>query len=239
VFQRRQTEAAGVRQTLAVSTTALTRTGTRHGRLIFALMVIAGACDRSNNAQPLTVRSSAGGIDNVRKAATIRPAADTSVSIAEALRKFRSTLTETPNRLATTAPTREALVRQFMRAVTSGDTAGLRAMQITRAEFAYLVYPDNRQSRPPYELEPDLMWMQIGGSNALGVRHLLRELGGHPAEYVDHRCTRTDHDGRTTIHSLCLVRFRSSGGQLDEQQLFGSIIERDGRFKFLSYANKL
>jgi hypothetical protein len=44
-------------------------------------------------------------------------------------------------------------------------------------------------------------------------------------------------EGPNRIWERCTVRVDSAGGETIEMRLFGSILERDGVFKFVSYTN--
>ena len=155
------------------------------------------------------------------------------------LARFREGLIE-PTGLVGGAATRDALVRRYVRALERADTAGLAALAITRAEFAYLYYPTTPEARPPYDLGPGLMWFMLEQNNRKGLFHALEDRGGRPLGYVGYRCDATpSRQGANTVWGPCLVRHRQSGGDLIEERLFALIVERDGRFKFVSLANKL
>jgi hypothetical protein len=46
-------------------------------------------------------------------------------------------------------------------------------------------------------------------------------------------------EGKNRVYGPCVVRWRSTAGDTIAGRLFSKILERDGRFKFLSYANRL
>ncbi|MBA3555956.1 MAG: hypothetical protein H0W29_14505 [Gemmatimonadales bacterium] len=161
---------------------------------------------------------------------------DSAIPIAEALRRFHQDLPE-PSELVGGHPSREALVRAFVRAVEKSDTAALRQMVLRRDEFAWIYYPASHLSRPPYELPPDLLWFQMQGQSEKGARLLLAERSGQSLGYLDHRCT-PRQEGDHRVHGYCELRRVVAGDTLRER-LFGLIIEREGQYKFVSYANKL
>lgn len=175
-------------------------------------------------APPAAVAASAGVVDSI-------------VPIDEALRRFRADLGAPPAALDGER-SRDALVRRFVRAVETRDTSALRAMALSRAEFAYLYYPESPLSRRPYEEPPALLWFRIQeGSNAGAVR-LLRRLGGAPSGFVSHACERApEREGPNALWERCRVRRVRAPGDTVEERLFGSIVARDGRYKFVSYAN--
>lgn len=176
------------------------------------------------------------GTDASARGATIT--VDSIVPRDVALARFRVQLPAVAA-LAGGAASREALVRAFVRAVTAGDTAALRGLTLSRAEFAWLYYPTATQGLPPYDLSPGLMWTMLELHGERGLRHALEEYQDRPARYVAHYCDpRVTHEGENTVYGACVVRL-DSGGTISEQQLFGLIVNRGGRFKFVSLANKL
>jgi hypothetical protein len=156
-------------------------------------------------------------------------------TIASELATFRSGMTMPPSLAGPSS--RDSLVRLFEAALARRDTAGLDHLRITREEFAYLYYPDSKMARPPYELGPDVMWMQIQSQSDRGLRRLVARYGGRNIGPHGLNCEPPERQNAVVIHQ-CGV---SMGEGVDSapRQLFGSIIERDGRFKFVGYANKL
>jgi hypothetical protein len=138
------------------------------------------------------------------------------------------------------APSRDALVRAFVRAVETSDTSALRRMVLSRSEFAYLYYPTSAQGLPPYSLTPDLYWFMTVEQSNRGARALLNELGGRRLPFAGYRCEGdSTTEGENTLWGPCLVRTVQHGGDTISQRLFGPIVARAGRYKFLSYGNKL
>lgn len=174
------------------------------------------------------------------QAASRAPAhVDSVVPRAVEVAQFREGLID-PTELGGGAASREELVRRYVRALEQADTAGLAALAITRAEFAYLYYPTNPEADPPYDLSPGLMWFMLEQNSRKGMLHALEEKGGRPFGYLGCRCDATpSHQGANTVWGPCLVRHRQAGGDVVEERLFALIVERGGRFKFVSLANKL
>lgn len=156
-------------------------------------------------------------------------------TIAGELATFRSGM-RAPRSLAG-PPSRDSLVQLFERALAKRDTAGLGELQITREEFAYLYYPDSKMARPPYELGPDMTWMQIQSQSDRGLRRLVAKYGGRKIRIRGLECLAPERQSAVVIHQ-CAVR-TSEGVDSAPKQLFGSIIEREGRFKLVGYANRL
>jgi hypothetical protein len=138
------------------------------------------------------------------------------------------------------AGSRDQLVGRFITALEKGDSATLRSLLLTRAEFGRLYYPTNPEAMPPYNMSPELMWFMVQGHNDRGFRKLLQQRSGKPLRLLGHRCEGApSYQGDNTVWGPCLVLRRSESGDTLAERLFGQIVERDGRYKFLSFANKL
>jgi hypothetical protein len=157
----------------------------------------------------------------------------------EAVRRFREGLPPVDS-LEGAAGSRDELVAAFVRAIAEADTAAIASLALSRAEFAYLYYPTAVEAKPPYDLEPGLLWFTLYERSNEGARKALSRFGGQPMTLVGYDCgTERHREGENTIHGPCTVRWRNAAGDTASVRLFSKILERDGRFKFLSYANKL
>lgn len=157
----------------------------------------------------------------------------------EALRRFRQGHPEI-TALTGGADSRDALVRRFIGAVEAQDTAALRAMVLSRAEYAHLVYPTSRFTRPPMQQDPALIWFQMQLNSEKGVVRLLRRHGGEDSGFRGYACEDAPTvEGENRLWERCTVRLTAADGGDVTLRWFGSIIERDGHFKLMSYANGL
>lgn len=155
----------------------------------------------------------------------------------EEMRRFREGLAE-PAALAGGARSRDALVRAFVRAVEGEDTAAVRRMIVSRAEFAYLYYPSTGFVRPPRRMSPALLWFLMTQDSEKGIGRLFERRGGSTLGYLRTHCDPAPRvEGRNRLWEHCAVTLRREGVTKTER-LFGTILERDGRFKFLSYKNE-
>lgn len=196
---------------------------------------LATACGRPD-AAPEPASS-----DTVRTAVSdsVRTIVDSILPIAEELCRFRATLPgEPPTALSGGAPSRDALVARFVTALEAADTAVFRDMLLTRAEFAWLYYPHTRFTAPPYELAPDLLWFQIENGTSRGFGRLLDRMGGRPVHADGYSCpSQPRAEGPNRVWEDCAVHLRPPGGQARDLRLFGTVLERDGVYKFVSYSN--
>lgn len=166
---------------------------------------------------------------------------DSILPIEEALRRFRAALPgPAPTALSGGAESRDALVRSFVRALEANDTLSLRRLALTAAEFAWLVYPSSPFVAPPYRQMPGLLWTQISLASGRGQARLLARLAGQPLGYSAYTCDgEPERQGENRVWRACSVRLTQPDGGGRAVRLFGDIVERGGKFKFVSFANDL
>ena len=162
-------------------------------------------------------------------------------SVEEELRRFREAIGGTPAvRLVGGNDSRTALVARFVLALAARDTADVRAMSVSAREFADLFYPTSPYTRPPYRQAVGLVWFQTQNASSVGITRLFARRGGRSLEVTGHSCLEPpDVHGDNRLWNGCTVEVRGEDGSVRSQHLFGSILERNGQFKFLSYANRL
>lgn len=196
--------------------------------VIMAVAIAVVACDRA--------ASSDGGAD-------ARPpgyVVDSALPIDTLLARFRATIPDTPTTLAGGEASAERLAREFLRAVASNDTATIRRLVVNRAEFAWLYYPHTRFTKPPYELGAELLWIQINEASEKGIVRTLRRYGGSPLRFEALSCPDSaGAEGPNRVTVGCQLSFAAGDSAARSLRLFGSLLERDGRWKFISYANEL
>lgn len=163
---------------------------------------------------------------------------DSILPIEEQLRRFRADLTDTLRAFEHGATSKDELVRMLIQALESSDTTALVRLTLSRAEFAWLVYPDSPLSAPPYRQAPDVVWMRHTVASAAGLKRLLVRLGGSGPVFLSWTCADAPTtEGANRIWRDCAVRFQRAGAGQETVRLFSGIIERQERFKILSYAN--
>lgn len=179
------------------------------------------------------------GCSGTREGSRVEQVIDSVVPREEALRRFRDGLAEVES-LSGGAASREALVAMFVRALESRDTATLRSLVLTRAEFGWLYYPTSPMGLPPYDLPPELMWFQLDGRSRQGIATALEARGGRRLGYLGYQCPSPPAtEGENRVWGPCTVRRLQAPGDTVDERLFGPIVERGGRYKFVSFANRL
>lgn len=192
-------------------------------------------------------RIAADSADSVaRWAATMAPRPgdiiDSALTPEEHRRRFREQYGNPPEATALVngASSRDALVRGFIDALVSRDSMAMVAMQVTPMEFLDLYYPQSQFSRAPYEMSPQLAWLQISLNSDKGLVRVLRRFTNPGIRYVAHSCP-TDAKvlGAGRMWEGCSVTFAVNSAPPETHRLFGGIFEYAGQYKFLGYTNSM
>ena len=198
-------------------------------KLIWLVALLAGAC---SSKPAVSSADSAPGRKPGDKIDSILP-------MTEYVRRFRVGV-DAPAALRGGATTRDALARDYLAALARRDTTALAGMLVSRGELAWLIFPDHRYAAAPYELDPAILWGQLTHANSKGLTRAMQRYGGVPMALLALECSRDTLQltrGPARLWGPCTVRYRAGDSTLT-RRLFGSILERDGRAKFLSYANE-
>lgn len=192
------------------------------GHLLLAGLLLGG-CGTVSEAEPV-----------------VQGIVDSVFPIDEEIRRFMATLDSVPTALRYGAGSRDELVQRFIRAVETRDTTELPRLVIQRDEFITFYYPHTRYTERPYELAPALLWFQMENPSSRGLNRLLERMGGRSLSFEGLSCPDEPLiEERNRIWEGCSVTVRGQDGTVQPHQLFGAILERDGTWKFLSYANAL
>jgi len=219
----------------------------RSHRIVFLVFAVS-ACGHAAEKADQVARADSVRADSVRRARqdSINRAQpgyviDSTFPVEEELRRFRAKLGgDSATVFHGGSTSLDALARRFMRALAANDTNDLRAMVITSREFADLYYPESPYSRKPYHQPPELFWTLMQDPSVIGLTRLIRRYGGKRVPYLGTICDpKVLREGRNTRYAGCLVRVLGEKGDTVNRRFFGSVVERGGQFKFLSYTNSL
>lgn len=153
------------------------------------------------------------------------------------LDRFRVDIPEA-RELSSGASSRDSLVERVVRALVGADTLAFEELTVDLSEWAWLYYPTSAQALPPYELPPGMAWLQVQQNNRTGVLRALQRLEGQALEYQGYSCDPDPTvEGENTIWVGCLVTLARADQGPTAIRLFSSILERNGQFAVLSYAN--
>jgi hypothetical protein len=132
------------------------------------------------------------------------------------------------------------LFRLALRALTERDTALIRRLTLSQAEFAWYYYPSDPQAYPPYDLDPQMMWFPLLGNSDNGLRQALQVYGGRSLRYRDGRCEGdSSAQGENVLWGPCSLGYEEPDGQRRDERLLKLVIRRGGAYKVVSWANKL
>ena len=164
---------------------------------------------------------------------------DTLYTAEESLRRFRAPLTRVES-LSPSFTTKEDVARAFVSAVTAQDVRGLALTLLSPAEFAWLYYPENPISQPPYELPAGIAWFELHGSSLSGARRALSAYGGRHVTFRELECPAPAVvQGANRLWNRCTVTLVFQNGRTETARMFGSILERAGKYKLVTAANDL
>jgi hypothetical protein len=158
----------------------------------------------------------------------------------EEIRRFKAQVGGPfPVQLENASTSRTELIQNFISALERSDTASLRALVVTPREFIELYYPHSQHSRPPYKQSPGLLWFLMSQHGEKGMTRALSRFGGQAVGFQRLECKPDPTVEERNRLWDCVVRWKAQAGKPDPIKLFGAIMEREGRFKFLSYTNEL
>lgn len=166
---------------------------------------------------------------------------DSVFPVAEEIRRFKAARNHAAaTELKAASDSRDALVARFMQALEARDTAEVRAMVMDAAEFIDLYYPTSIYTHAPYQQSPEITWLLLQQSSEKGIKRALERYGGTPLHFEGYSCKSDPRiEDSNRFWEECTVRWAPATGVPSPLRIFGTIIERHGRFKFVSYANDL
>lgn len=188
------------------------------------LMITIAACDRpAAPARP------------VLQAGTV---VDSIFPLEEDVRRFKiAHQTESSAGLSGGARSLAQLVHAFVAALERRDTAALGKMAIGPGEFIDFYYPSSSFARPPYRQSPALVWFQFQQNSRKGLSRALDRYGSRASGLRSFDCPEEPAPlGQARVWQDCQLEWDLRPARI---RLFGSIIELNGQFKFVSYANDL
>lgn len=130
----------------------------------------------------------------------------------------------------------QALARAVLAAIEKRDADTLHAVALNREEFTEHVWPQLPGARPERNLTPSFVWGDLNQKSNIMLRETLAAHGGRKYSLVNVRFL-----GETTQHQSYLVHRESeltvtdADGHERRVRLFGSVLEKGGRYKVFSY----
>lgn len=138
------------------------------------------------------------------------------------------------------ASSKSELVEKVLDRFAHRDTVALGRLLVDKDEFLDIIYPElgihYASARDTREETKAFLWEHQYLNARKGLFKALREVGGKEMAFVDMRFADGEKHFRTyKLHEGTEVDVRTADGQEATLLALGTIIERDGRFKLLSY----
>ena len=130
----------------------------------------------------------------------------------------------------------EALSRVVLAAIEGRDTDTLRALALSKEEFTKHVWPDLPAARPERNLNPSFVWGDLHQKSNITLRSILAAHAGKKYELI-----RVEFLGETTsyesyrVHRETELTVKQADGTERKVRVFGSVLEKGGRYKVFSY----
>ncbi|HKY22179.1 MAG TPA: hypothetical protein VJM31_13275 [Vicinamibacterales bacterium] len=141
-----------------------------------------------------------------------------------------------PSPVAHSHDSPEALARAVLTAIEKQDLHALNELALNEQEFREHAWPELPAARPERNLPFSYVWGDLHQKSNVMLRATLAKHGG---KKYDLRSIR--FSGETTeypsyrVHRESELTVRNDEGKEEQVRLFGSVIEKDNRFKVFSY----
>lgn len=138
--------------------------------------------------------------------------------------------------LADTWSSAEEAATAVLQALGERDRARLMRLSLNEAEFREHVWPELPAARPERNLPFGYVWSDLRQKSEASLAATLANHGGRQYRFKEVRFA-----GETTryqsyaVHREGIVRVTLPDGSEEELKLFGSMFEKDGRWKIFSY----
>lgn len=165
---------------------------------------------------------------------------DSILPVEEEVRRFSAKVGGSPvTALSDASSSRDALVRRIVDDVARNDTLDLAKTAITPREFIDLLYPSSPFTHAPYRQAPGLVWMGIANHSTSGYVRLTRRRGNVAFKLDGYTCdAKPDVQGENKLWSNCVITLVDPQKVTTHERWFGSILERNGRFKLVGFSNQ-
>lgn len=131
----------------------------------------------------------------------------------------------------------EELARAVLEGIERGDAEALKQLPLSKDEFRLYVWPKLPSSRPERGVPFEFAWGNLHQKSNGSIARNFSRYKGKQLEYLEMRFeTETTDYGTFKIHRDARVRVRdASSGREGWVDLFGSVMEWQGRYKLFSY----
>lgn len=126
------------------------------------------------------------------------------------------------------------LAKKVLMAIESNDIKELDALRINHDEFKNYLWPEFPAGKKNFPF--DFAWDNLNGKTIKGMTRALTDIGGQEYRLVDVAFEENSERYATfTIYTSAVLNVTDKDGNVKALKFCGSIIERKGEYKFLSY----
>ena len=129
----------------------------------------------------------------------------------------------------------EVLARAVLTAIERRDADALRALALNKEEFEQHVWPELPAARPERNLSVNFVWGDLNQKSSVTLRDTLAAQGGKKYEFRSIRFLRDDAPDSYRVHRESELTVKDTDGTERQLRVFGSVIEKSGRYKVFSY----
>jgi len=136
--------------------------------------------------------------------------------------------------LSSSGSSAEEVAKMVLAAVRNNDAKTLDELRISRGEFKKIMWPElpARKHNMPF----DFAWGNLEKKCYKGIKKQLAQFGGQEFDFERVYFKGGEEDYPSfKIHSNSVLVVKDREGRLRELEILGSIVERNGEFKLLSY----
>jgi hypothetical protein len=129
----------------------------------------------------------------------------------------------------------EALARAVLTAIEKHDVDTLRALALTREQFAEHVWPELPAARPERNLSVAFVWGDLDQKSNISLRQTLAAHGRKAYEFISISFLGTTEYKSYRVHRESELTVKDADGKERQMRVFGSVLEKDRRYKVFSY----
>jgi hypothetical protein len=131
----------------------------------------------------------------------------------------------------------EAAARAVLEALAARDAAALRRLTLDEAEFRDHIWPSLPAARPERNLPLSYVWGDLNQKSGTSLTRTLEEHGGRRFQLEEVVLGPSTEYAAFKTHARTMLRVREAGGEPRDIRVFGSLVEKNGRWKVFSYVS--
>lgn len=136
--------------------------------------------------------------------------------------------------LANSSDSIDDLGKRALAAIESNDIKELNKLRIQRDEFKNYLWPEFPASKNKVPF--DFAWDNLNGKTIKGMSRAISDFGGQEFKLVNVTFEKDDESYPSfVIHTHAVLHVTNHEGKERQLRFCGSMVERNGEFKFLSF----